>query len=228
MSNDGKKLILNAAGGVALLMVGWGILQLLLSLATGILQFLLSLATIIPTAITGVFFLILQIVVLLLSVIVLGALGFLIINIILNILSKFEESFTNQIASLRRLINKVTNNLASEVLAIITAFLIAVAQDHFSSNDIAKYSIGILSGVYLFFSVQLIKSENRRDRFIGIFFYIFPVLVAAAYYATDIRVVMQAFSHASVQDFVFPVAAFITLMLAFYYSFKPQDVKNDG
>jgi len=209
MNNNGKELILSISGGIALLFVGWGFMQLLVALAS-----------IIPTVITGVFFVILQISVLLLSVIIFGLFGFLIIQVILNILSKFEESFSKQIESLRRQINKLTNNIASEVLAIITAFLVALSQDHLSTNDITKYSIGILSGVYLFFAIQLIKSDNRRDKFIGIFFYVFPLLIATAYYATDFQSVIQVLSRSNTQDIVLPAAALVTLLLAFYYSFN--------
>lgn len=211
MNGNSKELIIYSSGGIALLLVGWGFMHLLISLAA-----------IIPTIFTGVVFIILQIAVLLLSVVILGLIGFLLIRAILNILSKYEESFSNQIESLRRQINKLTNNIASEVLAIITALIITVAQDQYSTNNISKYSIGVLSGIYLFFAVQLIKSEARRDKIMGVFFYIFPALVATAYYAVDIQSAMNSISQLSAQDFVLPVSALVTLLLAFYYSFKPQ------
>jgi hypothetical protein len=217
MSDSLKEFVLYACGGVALLLVGWGLLEVLLALAA-----------VIPVVVTGIFFLILQIVVLLLSVVLLGVLGFLLLNFILNILAKFEESFSSQIEGLRRQINKLTNNLASEVLAIVTAILISIAQDHLSSDQTAKYSIGILSGVYLFFAIQLIKSKGRKDRYIGVFFYLFPILIAGAYYASDIQILVQQFSQASAQDLVLPASAAITLILAFYYAFKPQIIQGDG
>lgn len=216
MDDKAKEWIIYITGAIAVLMLFYGILQVLISFAE-MLPVLLM---------TGIFFLILQIVTLVGAVLAIGAIAILVIQAVLSILSKFESDFNEQIASLRRSINKVTNNLASEVLAIISSILMAIAQDNLSSNSITKYSIGILSAVYLFFSIQLIKSDKKKDKVVGVFFYIFPILVSLAYYLADIKTLISTFNFDNIQVTILPAAASITLLLAFYYSFKPQSAEK--
>lgn len=198
-----------------------------LIISSGIFQVLCALAEILPKVITGIFFTILQVVVLSLSILALVVLGFILIKVMLGIIAKFEDGFTKQIQSIRRQINKLTNNLASEILAIVTACLIAVVQEQLSNSEIQKYSIGIMSSIYLFFSVQLIKSEKGMDKWIGIFFYLFPLLIAIAYFLPNIHSYSHFFSQLNAQSLGFLVSSAITLLLAFYYALKSQETLND-
>ena len=78
-----------------------------------------------------------------------------------------------------------------------------------------KYSTAVLAAVYLFFSVQLIKSDKKKDKGIGIFFYVFPLVVAAIYYLSDINSAIQLYNEISFQEKFMLGSALITLLLAF-------------
>ena len=211
MNGNWNSTILAISGGITIICIGWGLMQVLLSISGTVLD-----------AINSSYYWVLQVFVIFLAVLLSGLIGFVFIRLLLNLISGFEESVGRQIASLRRQINNLTNNLGSEVLAIVTATLVTIAQDAFTSNGLAKYSVGILSGVYLFFSIQLIKRKGRRDKLIGVFFYIFPAIIAAVYYSSKIQIINNAIAKMEIEDIVLFGAALITLLLALYYSFKAQ------
>ena len=104
--------------------------------------------------------------------------------------------------------------------------LIVLSQESLAINTLSKYSIGLLSAVYLFFSVQLIKSKKRSEKIIGIFFYVFPLFIGVAYYAADWEKLKARISVMQSQDIILFVGALFTLMLAFYYSFKSHADKK--
>jgi len=209
--NEIKDWILIISLAVASLVIAYGLMKVLVAVAVQI-----------PMIITGFVFLVLQIAVLVVSIVAILIIGYLIINIVLGFISRFELKFTENIESLRRSINNLSNNLAAEVLAIITSVLIMLAQENLATNDFTKYSITILSAVYLFFSVQLIKSKRRRDKIIGVFFYCFPVIIGFSYYAADWTSFKAILAAMQPQEIVLFSGAVVTLLLAFYYSFMPQ------
>ncbi|MHC4519781.1 MAG: hypothetical protein ACYTAS_14430 [Planctomycetota bacterium] len=210
------KWLLHILLGAAGLLVAYGLMKLLIALAARI-----------PHIVTGFAFVFLQVVVLVVSVIVVASIGGFIVTLVLNRMAKFESRFIEDIESLRRSINELSNNLAAEVLAVITSVLVALAQESFGTNILSRCAIGLLLGLYLLFSVQLIKSKKKKDKAIGVFFYVFPALVAGACYAVNLQKFIDRIEAMQGQDIVLAAGALITLFLALYYSFMPQSGRHD-
>lgn len=200
-------------------------------LSVSLVLFLLVIVLNAGTVFVGTVLLVFQVLILLAVAVLLVGLAWWIGTTILDAVTKAEGRIREELESLRRTLLRTTNKLGADILSFVTGGLALVIQETLTDYpQLYRFAVSLLFTIVFFLAAQLIGSDRKRDRILGTFFFMAPVVTffTALLMVATPQTVSVWIAERTAPDLFLIGALILSVLLTFAFAFlKSRDVTSD-
>jgi hypothetical protein len=200
----------------------WGIGSIL---ATSLVLFLLVVILNGGTILVGTVLVIFQIAISAMTIVICLGVVLWIMGTILEGIRNSEARLKESLESLRKSLLRTTNKFGSDFLAFVTGLIAYLIQESVADYPkIYKIAICVLFTLNFFLASQLIGSEKRWDKVLGIFFFVMPVVMFAITVLALLspEEILNWMQGRSIQEWIMMFLVTLSTTLTFLFGFLKQ------